>query len=542
MVWSVPVDGNTYEEAQSQFRWQFPSDFNAANDLVRKHDNLDKKALYEKSTNGEKTSYSFRDIDSLSDDLAFAIEGLGLGQGDRIAIAGSQRSETLATHLAAWKMGAISVPLSCMFGAEGIRYRLNDSGSRVVIAESEMVPSIRAISSKCKNLEHIISIGGNESNEEPTFESFVESESARYEIKQTDHETPAIIIYTSGTTGDPKGVLHTHGIWAGSVPAFYMYFDGMPSEDDVFWTPSDWAWIGSLGNVIFPPWHFGCPVVGATLEKFSPKEAHAIMAEFDVTKTFLPPTALRMMKEQSFETASLSLEAILSGSEVLTSDVSEWVSESMEGVHLNQVYGQTEAHSIIATSQMWFDYRANKLGKSVVGHDVAIVNDEGNTLAPGSVGEIAVKFEDDPVVASEYWGRPELLDETHMNGWHLTGDLGMIDEDGYIEFRSRKDDLIISSGYSINPLEIEQILAEHPSVEQAGVIGVPDELRGQLIKAFIKPKEKVKPSTKLKTELKELVREEVALYAYPREITFTDQFPTSASGKLDRSKLSSLDN
>ena len=244
------------------------------------------------------------------------------------------------------------------------------------------------------------------------------------------------------------------------------------------------------------------------------------------------------------ERYDLSLEAICSGGEPLTREILEWADEELAGVVVNELYGQTEANLLVTNCREWFPAKPGSMGKPVPGHDVAVVDpDAGERVEPGEVGEIAVRRGDDPIVFEEYWNAPEktaavtLEDGPGGDTWHLTGDLAERDEDGYLWFAARDDDLIITSGYRVAPREVEETILEHEAVEQVGVVGVPDETRGEIIKAAVQPAAGADGGDELRAEIRDLVRDRLAEYEYPREIEFREELPTTTTGKIRRTEL-----
>ena len=553
MTWHVTLDFDTYEAARSGFDWDVPADYNAARDLLRKHENPDAPALYQAYPDGRRETYSFRELDEQSNQVANALVARGIGRGDRVAVVVPQKPANPLTHLACWKLGAVSLPLSVLFGPDALGYRLRDSDTRAVVADESVLDTVAEIRGDCPDLEHVIAVDAPEAELAATdetggnveaFEPMRTGHDSSFDIVHTDVETPAIVMYTSGSTGPPKGVLHTHGLWIGHCPAFYMYFE-RDVFDSVYWTPADWAWIGALGDTVFPAWHYGQPVLGYPMGQFDPETAFELMAEFGVTDAFLPPTAIRMLMNVDDPTGryELDLEAICSGGEPLTPEILDWAAAELEGVVVNELYGQTEANLLVTNCRDWFPAQASSMGKPVPGHRVSIIDPEtGEQRGDGEVGMIAVAHDSDPVVFEEYLGQPAKTEAVTVRGpdgtdWHLTEDLGYRDADGYFWFKARDDDVIITSGYRVGPGEVESAILEHPDVEQAGVIGVPDETRGDIIKAFVQPAAGVEGDATLATDIQNLVKGQLAKYEYPREIEFVDELPTTTTGKIQRRKL-----
>jgi acetyl-CoA synthetase len=539
MTWYLDFEGTSYEEARANFEWDLPAEYNVALDCVRKHD-PDEDALFHEHPGGRRETLTFGDLDDWSDRLASGLSALGLDRGDRVAVLLGQRPETAVSHLACSKLGLVSVPLSVLFGEGALRHRLRDSGARVVVADAGVADVVAAVEDACPDLERVFTVGDAGSDREyESLDSVWRDEPPGFDAVSTRPDDTAVVVYTSGTTGPPKGVAHAQAVWVSYCSAFRMYFEHVDArpERSVYWTPSDWAWIGGLGTVLFPAWHYGRPVVSRPMRRFDASTAYGVMERFGVTHASIPPTALRMLAgaDASPSAYDLSLSVLVSGSEPLTEDVVAWVDEAFESVVVNEGYGQTETGNTVSNCHAWFDLRPGSMGKPVPGYDVAVVDAETRErVPPNALGEVAVRRTGNPGVFEEYFGSTG--GETDGE-WHFTGDLARRDESGYLWFVGRTDDLIVTSGYRVAPRDVEQALREHDAVAAAGVVGAPDDERGERIVAFVQLRDDREASAALREELRDRVREDFARYAYPRTLTFVDSLPTTRTGKVDTGRL-----
>jgi acetyl-CoA synthetase len=303
------------------------------------------------------------------------------------------------------------------------------------------------------------------------------------------------------------------------------------------WTPADWAWAGGLFNIMFPALYYGVPLLACTFTKFDPEEVFALMEEAGVRNVFIPPTALRMLRavENPSQRFKLSLRTIASGGETLGRETLAWGRDEL-GLTINEFYGQTECNYVLASCAAIGVVKPGSIGKAVPGHVVGIIDEAGNELGTGEQGQIAIK-RPDPNMFLEYWQRPDASEEKFIGDWMTTGDQGMIDEDGYVSFVGRDDDVITSAGYRIGPGEIEDCLIKHPAVHLAAAVGIPDPVRTEIVKAFIVLKEGFEQSPELEKELGAFVREHLSAHEYPREIAFIDEMPLTTTGKIIRRLL-----
>jgi acetyl-CoA synthetase len=521
-----------YQELVERFRWQIPEHYNIGVDACDKWAETDRLALIHLRDDGSAQRYSFADLKRLSNRCANLLETQGIEQSDRVAILLAQGPETAIAHLATYKLGAIAVPLFTLFGEEALEYRLADSGARVVVTDHGGAMKIAAIRDKLPALEAVISIDGGEHTLD--WHQLMARASDGFLPVDTLANDPALIIYTSGTTGPPKGALHAHRVLLGHLPGVEMPQSFFPQPGDLFWTPADWAWIGGLLDVLLPAWHHGVPVLAHRFAKFDPEKAFQLLADYGVRNAFLPPTALKIMRTVS-SPAKTQLRSIGSGGETLGAEMLDWAQETF-GVTVNEFYGQTECNLVVSNCAEIMAVKPGSMGRPVPGHRVAIVDDSGRELPAGEPGTIAVR-RPDPVMFLEYWRTPEATAAKFRGDFLMTGDQGAMDDDGYLRFVGRDDDVITSGGYRIGPGEIEDCLIKHPAVALAAAVGVPDPLRTERVKAFIVLKEGVSGDAALVREIQDFVKTRLAAHEYPRDVAFVDALPMTATGKIIRRAL-----
>lgn len=535
----------SYDELYDEFEWDVPKHFNIANYVCNRWSSERGKVAiyYENPITKQATTYTFSDMNRVTNQLANYLRDNDVSRGDRVAINSPQRPETIFSHIACWKLGAVSVPMSTLFGPDAIEYRLNDCEAIGGIVDQSNISDFRASLDNVDNLQFTLTIGNvDHRDSEQDFWDTLDDYSHNFSTVETESEEDCILIYTSGTTGNPKGVRHAHRVLLGHLPkAITSYFNLQVLDSDVFWTPAEWAWIAALFNVVLSGLYFGKPVVAHNRRKFKSEAAFEIIDKYDVSIFFGPPTALRkMMQVDAMEQYNVeSLRTINAGGESLGQNVVDWAEDTFGGAVVHEGYGQTEANMLVGDCRKLLPFKEGYIGKPAPGHEVCIVDpDTAEPINnPGEVGEIAVRYEGNPVCFKEYWGKPEATEAKVQNGWLLTEDLGRMDEDGYVAFESRKDDVIISAGYRIGPVEIEETILSHESVADVAVIGIPDDERGEVPKAFVVLNDGYKPSKQLQSVLKDHVRNQLAQYEYPREIEFIDELPKTSTGKIRRASL-----
>jgi acetyl-CoA synthetase len=526
----------TFAELRARHKWIIPSDYNVAIDCLDRHHELrDKVALIYEDDEGHSARYTFAQMIEASNRFANALRGIGIGRGDVVAIHTPQRPETAIAHIALYRLGAIALPISKLFGPDALQYRLENSSAKAILLEPETASKMDAVDRKdLPNFKHVILTDGAKGG--LSFDDLLSKGASSFAMEKSNAEDPILLMYTSGTTGNPKGVLHVARYVLGHNGIDYSY--NYLREGDLYYSPADWAWAGGLLDGLLAIWPYGIPVLAyRSKARFDPDIAFRLLAKHGATVGLYPPTALKVLREvkQPREKYKIKLRCIVSGAEPVSPQLARWVDEELQ-VEFNQAFGQTEANYFIGTCSALEKARLEPLGKAYPGHDVAIVSQEGIPLKNGESGEIAIR-RDSPVVMREYWKNPAAMNEKFKGEWCMTGDLGNMDDEGYIYFQGRNDDVIKSSGYRIGPSEIEAKIMEHKSVASCAVIGIPDPQRGQAIKAFVKLLPGFTASEQMITEIQVHVKTRLAAHEAPRSIEFLDEFPSTVTGKIMRREL-----
>lgn len=524
-----------YDRLYRGFTWKIPPRYNIGVDACDKHaDGTGRLALVYVTEAGSVTEFSFDYFRRQSNRFANVLRAHGFARGDRLAILLPQAPETAIAHLAAFKAGMVSVPLFALFGPEALQFRLADSGAKGVVTDLAGAIKLHPIRHLLPKLERVYVIGTDQGDGLP-FAALLAKASDAFTPIDTSADDPALLVYTSGTTGNPKGALHAHRVLLGHLPGVELPHDFFPQPGDRFWTPADWAWVGGLLDVLLPAWHHGVAVVAHRARKFDPQEAMGLMARHQVRNSFLPPTALKLMRMAGVRSLGAGLRSVGSGGETMGAELLDWATETF-GVTPNEFYGQTECNLVAANNGTLFPIRPGSLGRAVPGHHVSVVDEAGQPVPGGQVGMIAVR-RPDPVMFMGYWNNPEATAAKFIGDALLTGDLAHMDEDGYFWFAGRSDDLITSAGYRIGPGEIEDCLIRHPAVSMAAVAGVPDALRTEAVKAWVVLRPGWAGSPELAREIQDFVRHLLAAHEYPRHVEFVVELPMTATGKIIRREL-----
>jgi acetyl-CoA synthetase len=535
-----------YDELYRSFRWDVPERYNMARACCGQWaGDRARFALYWEDESGATAAYSFWDIQQAANRLSNALVALGVKRGERVAIILPQRPETAIAYVAVFQMGAIALPLSHLFGPDALEYRMEHAEASVAIVEPTTIGNLRAIRDRLTHLRHVIGVDLHEGGIQG-WKDLLQKASARFTPMDTKADDPALIIYTSGTTGPPKGALKAHRVLLGNAPGFVHSHDFFPQPGDMFWSPADWAWTGGLMDALLPAWLFGMPILGYR-GRFDAEKAYYLLEKYGVRNSFLFPTALKLMMK-AFPSPKakfdISLRSIMSAGESVGVTVFEWAKAEL-GVTINEMFGQTEINYVVGNCQSAWPAKPGSIGRPYPGHRVAVIDDKGNEARRGELGEIAVnrRFngQPDPVFFLEYWKNENATREKFIGDWGCTGDQAKMDEDGYLWYQGRSDDVIKSAGYRIGPAEIESCLVKHPAVLNAAVIGKPDATRGSIVKAFIVLQPGKLPSEPLIEQIQEHVRGRLAPYEYPREIEFIEALPMTTTGKVQRKELRKLE-
>lgn len=527
-----------YDSLVAAFRWRVPERYNIGADVCDRWavHSPERPAVLDVAASGQVTTLTYGRLREASNRLANALRKHGVRQGDRVAIFLPQGAAVPIAHVAVYKLGAVALPIAALFGVDAVSYRLQNAGAKALITNAAGLAKIAPIRSELPSLELVISTDGADGAAEG-FAELLEAAHADFTPVDTAADDPAMMIYTSGTTGQPKGALHAHRVLLGHLPGVQMPHEFLPQPGDRLWTPADWAWAGGLLNMLLPGLHFGVPVVARKFDKFDPEEAFRLMADQDVRNTFVPPTALRMLRSVRNPRGrfNLALRTIASGGEALGAETFAWGREAL-GLTVNEFYGQTECNLVLSSCAAIGVAKPGSIGKPVPGHVVAVIRDDGTRCEPLELGQIAVA-RPDPVMFLGYWNNPGATQAKFVGDWMTTGDQGMLDEEGYVRFIGRDDDVITSAGYRIGPGEIEDCLIQHPAVALAAAVGKPDPVRTEIVKAFVVLREGYSGSDDLASDIQAFVRGRLSPHEYPREIAFRSNLPLTTTGKVIRRAL-----
>ena len=529
----------SYETLVDGFEWDVPERMNIASEIFdRWGDDRRRIALCVERSDGRRDVWSYWELIRLAKRYANFLVSLGVERGDRVSLVMPQSVEVAALHLAVYAVGATVLPMSSLYGPDSYRHILSNSNTGMIIVAEEYADRIRMVMDDLPDLETVVIFGQPGEGERSLYEAG--SFPPDFDPVDTSYLDPAMLLYTSGSTGNPKGALHGHRIIEGYLLTFKLFFNVEFDQSTVFYTPSDWAWVGGLLDILLPALVFGHPVV-ADQKRFSAERAFEVIARNGVTHAFLTPTALKMMAQVPDPASrfDLDLKVIASGGESVADELHKW-SERDLGAVINEFYGLTEVNHLVGGCEALWPGIPGWMGLPYPGRTVAVLDDDGNPIEPGDIGEIGVR-PGDPTQMIEYWGNPEATAGSYHNGWIMTGDQGTIDAQGYIRFLGRDDDMVSSAGYRIGPAEVEESLVRHPQVAEVAVIPSPDPIRGQVVKAMVVLADGCVGGDDLTAELQAQVKTQLAAYKYPRVVEYVESLPKTTTGKLNRKLLASLE-
>jgi acetyl-CoA synthetase len=533
-----------YEELYEAFEWQVPEQFNIAQETSERWRDDDRLALVATNESRREKRYTYAEIDRAANRLANAFVADGIEPGDRIAVTGRQLPAVPIGHLAAWKCGAVTVPVSPLLGTDGLAYRLRDAASTAAVVGDELLETLAELDSRPSTLETVYAA---DCEPDPdlaaacSLEARLDGTSETFDSVTTAPSDPASVFYTSGSTGDPKGVVLPHRTLLGVLPSFLtLKCDLDLSETDRLWTTSEWSWI-ALYTTVFTSWFYGVPVLAYDRGAFDADAVWAFLADYEVTSLSAPPAALRRLRDATSSRSVESVRVVFSGGSLLRESTVEWARRAFAPVSVHVSYGLTEAACIAGNCEaLERPYRSGAIGVPQPGHEIRLLDPDagdGDAVPSGEVGEIALRAASDPACMDRYWEKPEKTREALRDGWLHTNDLARRTSDDYLEYVGRADEVIISSGYRIGPREIEESLDTHDAVEAVAVIGILDPERGEIPKAVVVPADGYEPSEPLRESLQQHAKRRLALYEYPREIEFATELPTTSTGKIKRDAL-----
>ena len=528
-----------WKDVEKTFTWSETGNVNMAYEAIDRHAESDRKnkvALYfSDPTRDEKYTYS--EMKSMSNKAGNVLKKVNVEKGDRVFIFMPRSPELYFILLGTLKLGAIAGPLFEAFMEGAVRDRLEDSEAKVLVTTPELLERVPV--DELPNLESVVLVGENVKEEGPYFDFYKHFESAekKLKIEWVDREDGMILHYTSGSTGKPKGVLHVHNAMVQHYQTAKWVLD--LKEDDVYWCTADPGWVTGTSYGIFAPWLAGTSNV-IRGGRFSPEDWYGTIEKYEVTVWYSAPTAFRMLMGAGDEIVKKfdlsSLRHVLSVGEPLNPEVIKWGNQVLN-LRIHDNWWMTETGAQLISNYPSMEIKPGSMGKPIPGVHAAIVDDQGNELPANRMGNLAIK-KGWPSMMRAIWNRPEKYESYFLKGdWYVSGDSAYKDEDGYFWFQGRVDDVIMTSGERVGPFEVESTLVEHSAVAEAGVIGKPDPVRGEIIKAFIALRDGHEPSDELMEEIRNFVKKGLAAHAAPREIEFRDKLPKTRSGKIMRRVL-----
>ncbi|QWH63010.1 acetate--CoA ligase [Bacillus mycoides] len=529
-----------WEEVNKNFTWNETGRVNMAYEAIDKHAKSDRKnkvALYYQD-GSRKEKYTFKEMKDFSNKAGNVLKNYGdVEKGDRVFIFMPRSPELYFALLGAVKLGAIVGPLFEAFMEGAVRDRLEDSEAKVLITTPELLERIPLNDLPALKTVFLVGDNAEEGGKTVAFNPLFEQASKELHIEWLGREDGLILHYTSGSTGKPKGILHAQNAMVQHYQTAKWVLD--LKEDDVYWCTADPGWVTGTAYGIFAPWLVGASnvILGG---RFSPEAWYEALQDYGVTVWYSAPTAFRMLMgagQDAIKKYDLSqVRHVLSVGEPLNPEVIRW-GMSAFGLRIHDTWWMTETGGQVICNYPCMEIRPGSMGKPIPGVKAAIVDNEGNEVPPYTMGNLAIG-KGWPSMMRAVWNNPQKYDSYFMPGdWYVSGDSAYMDEDGYFWFQGRIDDVIMTSGERVGPFEVESKLIEHAAVAEAGVIGIPDPVRGEIIKAFIALRAGYEPSDELKEEIRQFVKKGLAAHAAPRQIEFRDKLPKTRSGKIMRRVL-----
>ena len=507
----------TYQELCVSHRWEVPERYNIAADVCDKHPR-EKLAMMWESFDGSSRELSWGELQDLSNQAAHTLAAHGIGPGDRVAVVLPPAPETAAIFFGVWKLGAILLSMSVLYGDDGIAHRLEDSGAKLLVTDPANAPRF---------VDPFVIEGDT-----------LAGASTEQVCADTSADDPAQLYYTSGTTGLAKGVVHAHRYVLAHEEFAYCH---EVEDGERFHGMGEWAWAAGIAPLL-GPWRLGAVQCVYRREAgFDPHKQLDFLSRHQVTNVFTTPTAMRSMMTIADASARYPqrFRRVCSAGEPLNPEAIRWFREQY-GVTVLDYYGLTESYPLVA-NYPFMEVREGSMGKPMPGWHVAILDEDGRPVAQGERGEICLRARSNPQYPLGYWNNPEDSERVFGGEWFHTRDAASQDEDGYIWYEGRADDVIIAAGYRIGPFEVESVCLEHPAVQEAAVVAAPDDLRGNVVKAFVVAAAGYDATEELADEIKAFVRGKLSAYAYPRRIEFVDELPKTLTGKIRRIELRQLE-
>jgi acetyl-CoA synthetase/medium-chain acyl-CoA synthetase len=520
-----------YDDLVRDFCWSVPEEFNFGALVDAWATDRSRVALYWEDEGGRTDRLTFWDLRQASNRCMNALAGLGVGRGDPVMIMLPRVPAWQTAIIGALKLGALVIPCTASLRAKDIRYRVTHSGARALVTTAEQVPEVEAALAGAEGLPVRIAVGGAPAGWHDLAGLLAQAAPTGVPAR-TRSDEPALCFYTSGTTKDPKAVLHTHGYTFAHRYTGEYWLD--LQRADLHWTTSDTGWAKAAYGVLFGPWMNGVPVF-MYHGRFDPVRELDLLARYEVSVFCAPPTEYRLLVKEKLSRARVPrLRHCTGAGEPLNPEVIHAWHDAF-GILVHDGYGQTET-TLLAANVPGLPIRPGSMGKPFPGHDLRVIDEHGSETPPGEVGDLALRGAP-PTLFREYWKNPAESAAVRRGEWYVTGDRGRRDEDGYLWFVGRADDLIISAGYRIGPFEVESALLEHPAVVESAVVASPDAARGEIVKAFVVLRPGHAPSEALVRALQDHVKAVTAPYKYPREVEFVESLPKTVSGKLRRVEL-----